>query len=109
MEDRELLELAAKCMDGEYRKHALGNNYLAFPPNWNGIFWNPLEDTGQAITLALKLGICIQPIPECDTVNVYQEREFTAEPYNCHTVACGDVELRRAIVRAAAEIGKAMP
>ncbi len=116
MEDRELLELAAKAFDDP----KLFSNTTGAPwQYWIGFceqmqcdvtrLWNPLEDDGDALRLAMKLGICIQFIPQCDTVQVYQEREFTAEPFNVHVAGLGDIETRRIITQAAAEIGKAMP
>lgn len=98
MTDRELLELAAKAIGAEYRKHALGGMYLAWPPNWNGIRWNPLSDDGDAVELAKKLGF--------DKADVAQEiskwASWAPEKYWRSTS-------RYCIVRAAAEIGKAMP
>lgn len=119
MSDRELLELAAKAnwafdIDDMSLRWCDKEQCILYihadNQDHNGIDrelpWRPLDDDSDAFCMALKLGICIQPIPNCDTVQVYQEREFTAEPYNIHVVALGNVEARIAITRAAAEIGK---
>ncbi|MBO2889549.1 MULTISPECIES: hypothetical protein [Pseudomonas] len=112
MSDQQLLDLAAKAamraglklecpdeLDGVYVSRCSGRN---------GYTWNPLEDDGDALRLAMKLGICIQFIPECDTACAYQERSTTGEPFNVHVAGLGDIETRRVIAQAAAEIGKAM-
>lgn len=106
MSDYDLLNLAAKAYGGI----SFDRYILYFVKFVDGVFkeWNPLENDSDALRLAMKLGICIQFIPECDTVQVYQEREFTAEPFNVHVAGLGDIETRRVITQAAAEIGKAM-
>lgn len=110
MEDRELLELAAKAasysVDCAFSDSPLIFGEDAGPDGPRE--WNPLEDDGDALRLAMKLGICIQFIPECDTACAYQERPTTGEPFNVHVAGLGDIETRRVITQAAAEIGKAM-
>lgn len=93
MTDRELLELAAKaigCWDFNF-------DCYAGPPNWN-----PLADDGDALRLAVKLGLVV----DCS-------RPSAGEPYKQHAIwldtTMSNEELtRRAIVRAAAEIGRAI-
>jgi len=106
MNDRELLELAAK---------AAGYNYL--PANSaivvDGIpgNWNPLTDDGDALRLAVKLKLAIRPLEKCvfvesDPETLLGQSQFSElEMYGSDPNAA----TRRAIVRAAAEIGKAMP
>lgn len=107
MNDRELLELAAKAAGvGPVLCYETARNCLRIGPRAHYRLWNPLDDDSAALSLARNLGICIQFIPDCDTVQVYQERELTAEPYNVHVAANGDVEMRRVITQAAAEIGR---
>ena len=105
MSDKELLELAAKAAGYSCRirttKIGIEKFYI------NGHVWNPLTDDGDALRLAVKLHINIE-ILNVDTLiraNIYlwgrghgyfQER-YTTDPY---------AATRRAIVRAAAEIGK---
>lgn len=120
MTNRELLELAAKAnwasdLDDMSLRWCDKEQCILYihadNQDHNGIDrelpWRPLDDDTDALRMALKLGICIQPIPQCDTVQVYQEREFTAEPFNVHVAGLGDIELRLIITQAAAEIGKA--
>ena len=110
MTDRELLELAAKAAGvGPILCYESARNCLRIGPRAHYRLWNPLDDDSAALKLAMQLGICIQFIPECDTVQVYQEREFTAERFNVHVGGLGDIETRRCIVRAAAEIGSRTP
>ena len=111
MSDRELLELAAKAMEIDVR----------WIDEWNGFFihrphklpgewpmWNPLTDDVDAFRLAVKLGISIhmgtykvvcEVVPQEDDGNIVTKENCVSDPY---------AATRRAIVRAAAEIGKAM-
>ena len=100
MTDKQLLELAAK---------AAGIDERRLPDAWPNRFdddqWNPLEDDGDAFRLAVKLGLRI----EINT-QVLGDTLVISEFYDnveCHN---GDpyAATRRAIVRAAAEIGKSM-
>jgi len=103
MTDRELLEMAAKAAGYEYAKHGGYIVVDGIPGNWN-----PLTDDGDALRLAAKLKIDIEwqatnPFPE-PRVEAYQRNDegsyFCSDEHEDH--------YRRAIVRAAAEIGKAM-
>ncbi|SOY65646.1 conserved hypothetical protein [Cupriavidus phytorum] len=110
MDDRELLELAAKAAG--YDLHIWGRTGaedVAIIPS--GRRWNPLTDDGDAMRLAVKLHIPISfPFKSDDlqtrgnTVVTWSENEPHEEEEgdNCFAAA------RRAIVRAAAEIGRAM-
>ena len=104
--DRKLLELAAKAA-GEITPSWYGNqNYL------DGVLgrWNPLTDDGDALRLAVKLGIdvYIDP-PHCgaQTVAIVLNNKSigTSEGHGADPYAA----TRRAIVKAAAEIGRGMP
>ena len=96
MTDKELLELAAK---------AAGIAWVQTP--WSagierpdGVFWNPLTNDGDALRLAVKLQIHIQAGPtDCwaTTLLVTAVETLGNDPY---------AATRRAIVRAAAEVGK---
>jgi len=99
MTDRELLEFAAKAA-GEITPSWYGNeNYL------DGVLqrWNPLTDDADALRLAVGLqidvnhcaGTVIAWLDDVDFVISYENDPYAAT--------------RRAIVLAAAEIGKAMP
>ena len=109
--DKELLELAAKAagystaayFDGEY----MGAPRYEYTEGPHG--WNPLTDDGDALRLAVKLRLQVTP----GTYNVYEASVFRAGAAEAHeqaTMGYGIEEAtRRAIVRAAAEIGKRMP
>jgi hypothetical protein len=96
MSDRELLELAAKAagIDAQWDCPERGMMMLT-PSGIDTMSWNPLTDDGDALRLAVKLGLLGAP---------FMTLEFIA--------AMGDsapyADIRRAIVRAAAEIGRNM-
>lgn len=104
MSDKKLLELAAK---------AAGIDLKYLPPGyWDGNRnhkWNPLEDDGDALRLAVKLGIEIVPdIEEREAITVFSVIRTNRLGLNAFE-DFGDDEMaatRRSIVRAAAEIGK---
>src|SRR5690554_3623506 len=101
MTDRELLELAAKAA-----------GYNAFPGHAAQMMdsgWNPLEDDGDALRLAVTLGLIVdigldEHVTAVDYTTPLAEDGFVLEghfPDRCAAT-------RRAIVRAAAEIGRSM-
>lgn len=108
MTDRELLEFAAKaagldvrwiaeCQDFyEHRPHML-------PGYWDK--WNPLTDDGDALRLAVKLRIGVLHRSSGIEAHTFRSRliicnEECAEGFDYYAAT------RRAIVRAAAEIGR---
>lgn len=107
MNDKELLELAAKAAGMEGRYDEVTDVFYTDDAMNGREWWNPLTDDGDALRLAVKLNMGISiPIfkkPRADViafrnslVNVIEEGD---DPY---------AATRRAIVRAAAEIGKGM-
>lgn len=119
MTDRELLEMAAKAA-------GLGGKWADFPgmdlrvgyraglyieDDQDGYYWNPIEDDGDAFRLLVMLRmnvdvldnapgdstawVCTQDYPEASSVEGLNGDDFAAT--------------RRAIVRAAAQLGKTMP
>ena len=101
MNNRELLELAAKAAG--YRVWVKEVTVRIWHPNTEWTTWNPLTDDGDALRLAVNL--FIQIYPGKDEVEIFHmEIGYVVEPTN------GDVidATRRAIVRAAAEIGRQM-
>lgn len=117
MTDRELLELAAKAagIEGEY-EHRLTGHGIAFP-NVSATLWNPLTDDGDALRLAVKLHIDIQSYQESGNVHAHSKQFLgygtdgvpSYQDNECMTEHLGDAPMaatRRAIVRAAAEIGR---
>jgi hypothetical protein len=124
MTDRELLEIAARaagyCVKWKdaYDAGFLDQDLRILPEErQHFIFasfpfkeWNPLADDGDALRMAVKLGIDIvvsvaRPArsaacpPDQIGPEHYLEEDHNGDPY---------AATRRAIVRAAAEIGKAM-
>ncbi|WP_241145625.1 hypothetical protein [Achromobacter xylosoxidans] len=110
MEDRELLELAAKAAD---------DGIVFYGECWraqSGREWNPLLDDGDALRLRVRLRISIDHNHSAD-----QQRWVAADRNGCEgcysPVSAVEDEFeenerpaatRRAIVRAAAAIGKEM-
>lgn len=103
MTDRELLELAAKAANVDYIEYdALGlRRVIGFHEDLIPCetYWNPLTRDDDAFRLAVKLNIGVVS----DSFNV--DTLVLCEPHHHDPYAA----TRRAIVRAAAEIGKAMP
>jgi len=98
-EDKELLTLAAKAAGIELH-HWCGDTFIRVSEYVDdaGGYWNPLTDDGDALRLAVKLGLGIRFY--LDGVGAGEEYEMNHEdPY---------AATRRAIVRAAAEIGRGM-
>jgi hypothetical protein len=100
MTDKELLELAAKAAGIECKKTPIGFYLSDEDRNWN-----PLTDDGDAFRLAVKLGMQITIILDGDdgdhfpqTMVDWATEEHLNDPY---------AATRRAIVRVAAETGKA--
>lgn len=102
MTDQELLELASKAIGLEEAKMRIEFNQ-----------WNPLDDDGDALRLAVKLGIDVVWADIGDGPHVLTGNRlgpFSIEKLPIRMFAF-DKELaatRRAIVHAAAEIGRGM-
>lgn len=113
MDDVELLDLAAKAYASQDIKKL---NFGAWFNGARGTYWNPLADDGDALRLAVKLKLAIFP-PEGDdgdfAVASVPEGVLDdfGETWFQENVKDGDelAATRRAIVCAAAEIGKALP
>ena len=109
--DRELLELAAKAAgmnvswdhyDPDYCAGAEGMFLNGERSPDNSKYWNPLTDDGDALRLAVKLRM---------NINIYsQGAEADCDTLESTCKEGGDpyAATRRAIVRAAAEIGRSM-
>jgi len=134
MTDRELLEMAAKAasmeIDWEGDRALTVQMFRGHLKNW--FDWNPFEDDGEALRLAVKLGLTISPYPvyeqpkhsvivdvkahsecpsstpplrfcaQCTDPCQLKKQIAETEPYGQDPYAA----TRRAIVLAAAEIGK---
>lgn len=106
--DRELLELAAKAAGVDVHPH-LGPGAWVGGMSGNKYFsqWNPLADDGDALRLAVRLRLLVTvetgevwAMPHMDDDGPSEPIFNDSDPY---------AATRRAIVRAAAEIGRAMP
>lgn len=114
MTDRELLELAAKAAGHDVKFSPSGFPY--FQAGLDTKMWNPLSDDGEALRLAVLLSLRIEPYTGVKIHEKYAVANIT-DVYSLHSYDVKLSELhgldpaaatRRAIVRAAAEIGKAM-
>ena len=102
MTDKELLELAAKAAG-----YTLEDRYTKQDEYWPwceevDCIWNPLADDGDALRLAVKLGIHITSSVTdawASALTVTAIEPMRDDPY---------AATRRAIVRAAAAIGRTM-
>jgi hypothetical protein len=112
MTDKELLELAAKAAGITLSHWDKARNTFAPVIGVAGEWWNPLTDDGDALRLAVKLGmdVCVYTKPESahathaicflkdyDSTIADEMESHGNDPY---------AATRRAITRAAAEIGK---
>jgi len=117
MTDRELLELAAKAAGlTKYSEWADkiedydSPHYMSFALHTSGFggqadSWNPLTDDGDALRLAVRLGIVVNVwVSAGKTYAGDIEGQGCTEQHNGDSCAA----TRRAIVRAAAEIGKTL-
>ena len=108
MTDHELLELAAKAAGyKKYYTHYLGrDSFVTYDESYYSevkerqvmgektMGWNPLTDDGDALRLAVKLGLFMR-----QAVKEIPRAEYEKDPY---------AATRRAIVRAAAAIGASL-
>jgi hypothetical protein len=102
--DRELLELAAKAAGIRINYWVYDNDDDSPSVLESGGIWNPLTDDGDALRLAVKLGLTVSQLMNNREVEVndYDETVFVNEFHEPGPCAA----TRRAIVRAAAEIGR---
>jgi hypothetical protein len=98
MTDRELLELAAKAAGLPHQWCDAWGTMAKTSPDGGFVFnhvWNPLTDDGDALRLAVQWGLLGAPFMTLAWIETLGD----SDPY---------AATRRAIVRAAAEIGRAM-
>lgn len=107
MNDRELLELAAKAVGHRVRWHEdsyyYGPTMEVMEDESGGPPWNPLTDDGDALRLAVRLELKITH--RCVDVDVSRGHASASE--YVPTYFDRSEATRRAIVRAAAKIGEA--
>lgn len=100
MNDRELLELAAKAAGFEWRYENDGRmSVFMYDRRW--VFWNPLADDGDAFRLAMRLKLILEPnLSQCNDVT-YSHFGYSELPNVVDA-------MRAAIVQCAASIGAAL-
>lgn len=107
MTDRELLQKAAKAYFGERCVFGIVTKAQADAGEFwvNGSIWNPLTDDGDALRLAVKLGLTINPYKR----GVFVSRD-ELEPVIREEWGDDDATItRRAITRAAAAMAGDTP
>lgn len=112
MTNKELLELAAKAagfqFNSQYYDEEEGLLVWSPPDEYESESWNPLTDDGDALRLVVKLNITVQ-FPwdgQCRFLKETHCWTKATEPFKESHGADPYAATRRAIVRAAAEIGK---
>lgn len=111
MTDRELLELAAKVYGGSLTLCRSGVWVESYNDGGNARPWNPLTDDGDALRLAVTLGLDINPYPATQEVAAVKWSANSEVKHKIFEKWNDDPQkaTRRVIVRAAAAIGKSMP
>lgn len=106
--DRELLELAAKAagIDVAYWVSNPGGEFFVLADD--GPEWNPLTDDGDALRLAVRLDFAVCVDRQSGNVRIDGPYPQAIELVNEPIVDDPYAATRRAIVRAAASIGKHM-
>jgi hypothetical protein len=112
MTDRELLELAAKAAGltivGSIPSFLNDDDWLETTDNGPDMFWNPLQNDGDALRLAVKLNmgisIPVMAATHAMVATITFRNSGVMESCNNDPYAA----TRRSIVRAAAEIGRNM-
>lgn len=114
--DRELLQLAAKAagvklLPHTWDKGAPWGSHNGFILDGGGPSeWNPIENDGDALRLAVKLHLEIDhnhPLDNDAWVMAIENGKMVSVTEEVD--GCREAATRRAIVRAAAAIGKSMP
>ena len=103
MSDRELLELAAKAAGLKPATNQLGESGVCDLYGSGWCAWNPLTDDGDALRLAISAKVDLEFGQEYTTASAYTHKGYVGAFQEKHS------NTRRAIVRAAAEIGRLMP
>jgi hypothetical protein len=107
MNDKQMLEMAAKAAGHANFEHEGSGGLLITTEDEFSYFWNPLKDDGDALRLAVKLGMTVSIKTKGDklcTKAWSYDRKICSERHENDPYAA----TRRAITRAAAEIGRAL-
>ena len=111
--DRELLELAARASGVDWFDEPAAVAGIGLHMK-SGPFWNPLTDDGDALRLAVRLGMVIDARYTGPESMRYNSVAYWVAPSGGRHISFGDTEAdfdaatRRAITRAAAAIGEGM-
>lgn len=104
MKDNKLIELAAKAVGPKVVRKVECSGGFELVEMSSGLRWNPLEDDGAALRLAVELKMSVTVFD--DAVGIGVNPDFGYREYDISHDQ--NTSTRRAIVRAAAEIGKSM-
>lgn len=105
--DKELLELAAKAVGYARMKYFDDTPYISGDINGDDFLpWNPLEDDGDALRLAVKLRIDIRLFDRTNSDHMDCLVDRLGRGFGESRGSDPYAATRRAIVRAAAEIGR---
>jgi hypothetical protein len=111
MTDRELLEAAAKAAGidlsaADWGGERDGFYWVIYGQTGRVDYWNPLTDSGDAFELAVKLRLTLNC--SYDEVAICGQEFTQKEVFIEYNKEDANAATRRAIVRAAAELGKAL-
>jgi hypothetical protein len=96
--DRELLELAAEAAGLAWEWNACAGSIEHIPKGYRFyVKWNPLTDDGDAFRLAIKLNLLVEYFPDFESE--MSDIRYSEDPQQA---------ARRAVVNAAAQIGKSL-
>lgn len=114
MNDREMLELAAKAAGrdviwkrGMHRGEPREGLYDR--STGHATTWNPRDDAGDALRLAVKLGLTVEVDTEGGETRIYAHEGGAVIASNRHCEIGAEAATCRAITTAAAELGRGMP
>ena len=120
MTEREMLEFAAKAIGITLKPMEVKNvefmgddrfiGFMTDPSQWERGWFDPLTDDGDALRLAVKLGLIVCVMLDAGFTGVYIGSDSPCGKYDIVEMH-GDNEIvatRLAITKAAAEIGKRM-
>ena len=105
MTDRELIEAAAKASSFDITWIEVDEWFWVLTDDGDSHPWNPLTDDGDALRLAVKLGMSVCPGPDTVQVAKLNSRGWLVAAYERIDVPDPYAATRRAIVRAAAALG----
>lgn len=109
MNDKELLEMAAKAIGFIWDNYGICGEGNWFANDGYRESWNPLEDDGDALNLACRLCMTISTGPCQVSASTIEGALRGFFPRENTIKQCQSAAVRRAIVRSAAEVGESKP